>query len=66
MESLCVGGGLRRSQLLESNVAVMGDYDERILGGGDLVASLREKPRPGGKPSRTIGSELSASKRSGG
>lgn len=43
------GGGLRRSQLIENNFAVMGDYDERILGGGDFVASLREEPRFAGK-----------------
>jgi putative transposase len=49
-----VGGGLRRSQLLESNVAVMSDYDERVLGGGEFVASLREEPRLGGKLSRTM------------
>lgn len=49
-----VGGGLRRSQLLESNVAVMGDYDERVLGGGDFVAALREEPRLGSKLSRTM------------
>jgi REP element-mobilizing transposase RayT len=49
-----VGGGLRRSQLLESNVVVMGDYDERVLGSGDFVASLREEPRLGGKLSLTM------------
>ena len=49
-----VGGGLRRSQLLESNAVVMGDYDERVLGSGDFVASLREEPRLGGKLSRTM------------
>jgi hypothetical protein len=49
-----VGGGLHRSQMLESNGAVMGDYDERVLGGGDFVASLREEPRFGDKLSRTM------------
>jgi hypothetical protein len=49
-----VGGGLRRSQLMESNGAVLGDYDERVLGGGDFVASLREDARLGGKLSLTI------------
>ncbi len=49
-----VGGGLRRSHLLESNGAVKGDYDERVLGGGDFVAALREEPRLGGKMPRTM------------
>ena len=49
-----VGGGLRRSQVIESNNAIMGDYDERILGGGDFVAALREEPRVGGKLSRAM------------
>ncbi|MDD2737087.1 MAG: transposase [Desulfuromonadaceae bacterium] len=40
-----LGGGLRRSQQLERNIAVIGDYDERVLGGGNFVASLREEPR---------------------
>jgi REP element-mobilizing transposase RayT len=48
-----VGGGLRRSQLMESNGAVLGDYDERVLGGGDFVASLCEDARLGGKLSLT-------------
>ncbi len=44
-----VGGGLHRSQMLKSNGALLGDYDERVLGGGDFVASLHEEPRLGGK-----------------
>lgn len=48
------GGGLRRSQLLENTATAIGDYDERILGGGDFVASLREEPRLSGKLSCTI------------
>ena len=49
-----VGGGLRRSQLIESNIAVIGDYDERVLGGGDFVAALRDEPRLADKLSRTM------------
>ena len=49
-----VGGGLRRSQRLENNVAVIGDYDERVLGGGDFVASLRENPQLIGRLPRTM------------
>ena len=48
------GGGLRRSQLIENNIAVMGDYDERVLGGSDFVASLHDEPRLAGKLSHTI------------
>jgi hypothetical protein len=40
-----VGGGLRRSQKLESDTSVLVDYDERVLGGGDFVAALRGEPR---------------------
>lgn len=40
-----VGGGLRRSQKLERDTSASGDYDERVLGGGDFVASLRNEPR---------------------
>jgi hypothetical protein len=41
-----VGGGLRRSQSQE-NAAAEGlcEYDARVLGGGDFVASLRAEPR---------------------
>jgi len=42
------GGGLRRSQLIKGSAEVPGDYDERILGSGEFVASLREKPRLSG------------------
>lgn len=48
------GGGLHRSQLIESNIADIGDYDERVLGGGDFVASLRDEPRLCGKLSRFL------------
>ncbi len=48
------GGGLRRSQLQEGTATVIGDYDERILGGGEFVASLREEPRLSGKLASTI------------
>lgn len=40
-----VGGGLRRSQLREDAGEGVGEYDARVLGGGDFVASLREEPR---------------------
>lgn len=36
-----VGGGLRRSRLLEADDPDSGDFDERILGGSDFVTSLR-------------------------
>jgi len=49
-----VGGGLRRSQLIENNNAVISDYDERVLGGGDFVASLREEPLLSGKLPRKM------------
>ncbi|MDO9307765.1 MAG: transposase [Deltaproteobacteria bacterium] len=49
-----VGGGLRRSQLIEGNIAVMGDYDERVLGGSDFVASLHDEPQLAGKLSHRI------------
>lgn len=48
------GGGLRRSQLQEGTATVIGDYDERILGGGEFVASLREEPRLSDKLASTI------------
>jgi hypothetical protein len=49
-----VGGGLHHSQMLESNSAAMGDYDERVLGGGDFVASLCDEARLCDKLPRTM------------
>lgn len=48
------GGGLRRSQLIKGSAEVPGDYDERILGSGEFVASLREEPRLSGLLGATI------------
>jgi hypothetical protein len=48
------GGGLRRSQLIAGDNTVLGDFDQRVLGGGDFVASLREEPRLGGRLSRPM------------
>ncbi len=42
-----VGGGLRRSQRAEGDLAEWRDFDDRVLGGGDFVKSLREEIRPG-------------------
>jgi len=49
-----VGGGQRRSRLIEGDNTGIGDFDERVLGGGDFVASLRDDPRLGGRLSRTM------------
>ena len=37
-----IGGGLRRSQALDQATDEHQDYDDRILGGGDFVKTLRE------------------------
>lgn len=42
-----VGGGLLRSQLQENAAEGVGEYDARVLGGGDFVAALRVEPRLG-------------------
>ena len=49
-----VGGGLRRSQMVENPDVALGEYDERVLGGGEFVASLREEPSLGSKLLRGI------------
>ena len=38
------GGGLKRSQLKGEQETGIGEYDERILGSGEFVASLRQEP----------------------
>lgn len=40
-----VGGGLRRSQLLDGDPSAMIEFDARVLGGADFVESLRGKRR---------------------
>jgi len=41
-----VGGGLRRSLALDPGTTGSQDYDERVIGSGDFVDSLRQDGLP--------------------
>jgi len=48
------GGGLKRSQQIGEGRSGLEDYDERILGSGEFVTSLRQEPKLSGRLPRTI------------
>lgn len=49
------GGGLKRSQLKDEKENGIGEYDERILGSGEFVASLRQEPKLSNRFSPAMG-----------